>query len=106
MAASDTLLLSAFEYHVPDTVLTFEAPFECVPDKGAGEAFESNGRAKRTSLGHGAADVLRPTWKVDLANPRLVAHSDRNGGPPTSAGRGGRCTIPLSVKRIGAGVSR
>src|SRR5215510_6575101 len=76
VTGTDTLLLSAPEYHCPGTVLTLEAPFERVPDEGAGEALKSNCRAKRTILGHGSADLLRPTLKIDLTNSDLVAHSD------------------------------
>ena len=84
------LLLGAFEYHFPDTVITFEGPFKHVPGEGAGEVLESNCRAKRTILGQGTADVLRPTLELDLTNSHLVADSDRNGGRSTSTGRGGR----------------
>src|SRR5262245_21742192 len=100
------LLPFALEYDCPDTVLSLEAPFEHIPDEGAGEEFESNCRAKHTLVGQGATDVLRPTWEPDLANPDRVTHGDRDGDRPTSAGRSGRRTIPLAVKRIRTGVAR
>jgi hypothetical protein len=102
----DTVLLCAFEHHFPDTVPALEASFEHVPDEGAGEVLETNGRTKYAIIGQGTADVLRPKLEPDLTNSHLVAHSNRNGGRSTSAGRGGRQAIPLAVKWIRAGVAR